>query len=151
MNNKKPTNLAKMIRKTIFYLFVTTLGAGILVPVFFLVSLSFLSTREAYQFPLPLLPSWSTNYSLTHGDRGYLLSVYDNFENEYQTVLDTNDLEKMSVYMRSQIGAPYAIPDIEDRIAELESGIDPVNFKARKNLLLNYDTFLRLPVMQSLP
>lgn len=141
---KKPVSIGKLVRQTIFYLFVTTLGAGILLPAFFLVSLSFLSTREAYKFPLPLLPSLNTKYSLTYGDRGYLLSVYDNFDEEYQTVMDTNDFEKMSVYMRSQIGAPYTIPEIEGRIAELESGTDPVYFKARKNLLLNYDTFFKV-------
>ena len=144
MNKKNPTSLAKIIKTSIFYLFVTTLGVGILLPAFFLVSLSFLSTREAYKFPLPLIPAWSAKYSITHGERGYLLSVYDNFEEEYQTVMDTNDFEKMSVYMRAQIGAPYDIADIEERIAELEGGTDPVYFQARKNLFLNYDTFFKV-------
>jgi multiple sugar transport system permease protein len=143
--NKKPIRLAKLIRRTIFYLFIVTLAVSIILPVFFLVSLSFLSTREAYLYPLPLVPSLSAKYSLTHGERGYLLSVYDKFDKEYQTVLDTTELEKISVYMRSQIGTPYSIPDIEDRIAELESGeADTIYFKVRKNLLLNYDTFFKI-------
>ncbi|MGD2027569.1 MAG: carbohydrate ABC transporter permease, partial [Anaerolineales bacterium] len=141
---KKPIQISKIIRQTIFYLFVTTLAAVILLPVFFLVSLSFLSTREAYKFPLPLVPELRTEYSLTYGDRGYLLSVYDNFDEEYQTVLDTNDLEKMSVYMRTQIGAPTDIPELEAHIAKLESGTDPVYFNAGKNLWLNYDTFFKV-------
>lgn len=141
---KKPIRLTKLIRRTIFYLFIVTLAVSILLPVFFLVSLSFLSNREAYNFPLPLVPSLSAEYSLTHGERGYLLSVYDNFEKEYQTVLDSAELEKISVYMRSQIGTPYSISNIEDRIAELENGTDPVNFKVRKNLLQNYDTFFKI-------
>lgn len=142
--NSQPISLAKAIKTTIFYIFVTTLGVGILLPAFFLVSLSFLSIREAYQFPLPLLPELSAKFSLTHGERGYLLSVYDSFDDEYQTVLDTADFEKMSVYMRTQIGAPYDIVDVEDRVAELENGTDPVFFEARKNLLLNYDTFFKV-------
>lgn len=142
---KKPLNLAKLIRRTIFYLFITTLAVIIVLPVFFLVSLSFLSTREAYQYPLPLLPSLKANYSLTHGERGYMLSVYDNFDREYQTVLDTNDLEKMSVYMRSQIGAPTSFLRLEEEITRLESGPeDPVYFQSRKNLLLNYNTFFKI-------
>jgi multiple sugar transport system permease protein len=142
--DKKPIQIGKIVRQTIFYLFVTTLAAVILLPVFFLVSLSFLSTREAYKFPLPLVPELRTEYSLTYGDRGYLLSVYDKFEEEYQTVLDTNDLEKMSVYMRTQIGAPMDIPEIETQIVELESGTNPVYFNAGKNLWLNYDTFFKV-------
>lgn len=142
---KKPLNLAKLIRRTIFYLFITTLAVIIVLPVFFLVSLSFLSTREAYQYPLPLLPSLKAKYSLTHGERGYLLSVYDNFDGEYQTVLDTNDLEKMSVYMKTQIGAPTSISRLEEQITRLESGAeDPVYFQSPKNLLLNYDTFFKI-------
>lgn len=142
---KKPLTLAKLIRRTIFYLFITTLAVIIVLPVFFLVSLSFLSTREAYQYPLPLLPSLKANYSLTHGERGYLLSVYDNFDGEYQTVLDTNDLEKMSVYMRTQIGASTSIPRLEEHINKLESGgEDPVYFQSRRNLLFNYDTFFKI-------
>jgi len=54
--NKNPIKIGKLVRRTIFYLFIVTLAVSIVLPAFFLVSLSFLSTREAYQFPLPLLP-----------------------------------------------------------------------------------------------
>ncbi len=142
---KKPFKLSRLIRKTIFYLFIVTLAVVIILPVFFLVSLSFLSTREAYLYPLPLLPSLKARYSLTYGERGYLLSVYDDFNKEYQTVLDTNDFEKMSVYMHSQIGTPFSIPEIEEVIKDLESGPeDTVYFSARKDLLYNYDTFFKV-------
>ena len=141
---KKPVKFGKIIRQTIFYLFITSLAVAILLPVYFLVSLSFLSTREAYDFPLPIVPAFKTEYSITYGDRGYLLSVYDSFDGEYQTVLDTNDLEKMSQYMHYQIGAPMSIPEIEEQILLLESGTDPVDFSARKNLWLNYATFFKI-------
>ncbi len=143
--NKNPIKIGKLVRRTIFYLFIVTLAVSILLPAFFLVSLSFLSTREAYRFPLPLLPSLKTEYSLTHSDRGYTLSVYDKFEEEYQTVLDTAEPEKMSVYMKSQVGTPYSIPEIEERMAELENGTeDTIFFSVRKNLLLNYTTFFAI-------
>lgn len=142
---KRPFKLSKLISKTIFYLFITTLAVMIILPVFFLVSLSFLSTREAYSYPLPLTPSLQAEYSITHGERGYLVSVYDDFDGEYQTILDTSEVEKISVYMKSQIGTPYSIPEVEARIAELENGPeDPVYFSARKNLWLNYDTFFKI-------
>ena len=143
MGNKKKPNLVKIIRSTLFYLFVSAITIVILTPIFFVVSLSFLSTREAYRFPLPLLPSLTTKYSLTHGERGYLLSVYDNFEKEYKTVLDTEDLEKMSVYMDAQLASPMEIPEIEAQIAKLQSQ-DPVYFSHRKDLLSNYDTFFKV-------
>jgi multiple sugar transport system permease protein len=142
---KKPIKLSKLIRQTVFYLFIITLAAAILLPVFFLVSLSFLSTREAYSYPLPLLPSMKTEYSLTYGERGYLLSVYDKFDEEYQTVLDTAEMEKMSDYMRYQIGTPISIPNIENYVQELEDGTDDtIYFSVRKNPFLNYGTFFNI-------
>lgn len=143
--NKNPIKFGKLVRRTIFYLFIVTLAVSIILPAFFLVSLSFLSTRESYSYPLPLLPSLKAEYSLTTSDRGYLLSVFDKFDDEYQTVLDTAELEKMSVYMKNQIGTPYTIPQIEDRIAELEGGPDDtIYFSVRKDLLLNYTTFFQI-------
>jgi len=141
---KKPVKFGKIIRRTIFYLFITTLAAGILLPIYFIFSLSFMSTREAYEFPLPLTPAFKVEYSMTYGKRGYLLSVYDKFESEYQTVLDTNEIQKISEYMRYQLGAPMSIPEIEEQISLLDSGTDPVNFSTRKNLWLNYSTFLKI-------
>lgn len=141
---KKPIKFGKLIRQTIFYLFVTTLAVAILLPIYFLVSLSFMSTREAYEFPLPMVPALKIEYSMTHGKRGYLLSVFSKFDNEYQTVLDTNDLEKMSDYMFYQLGAPMSIPEIEEQVSILNSGTDPVMFSSRKNLWSNYGTFFKI-------
>ena len=143
--NKKPVSIAKLIRTTVLYIFVTALGVGILLPVFFLVSLSFLSTAEAYEFPLPLLPALKTEFKISYGERGYLLSVYNNFDEEYQSVLDTNDIGKMSVYTKSQIGAPVTQVKLQAYVDQLESsGGDTLYFSAKKNLLINYDTFFKV-------
>jgi multiple sugar transport system permease protein len=143
--NKKPVNIGKLIRTTTLYIFVTSLGAVILLPVFFLVSLSFLSTAEAYQFPLPLLPSLKAEFKLSYSERGYLLSVFNNFEGDYESVLDTSDLEKMSVYMKSQIGAPVSVSKLETYLNQLErTGSDTIYFSANKNLLVNYETFFKV-------
>ena len=143
--NKKPVSLSKLIRKTVFYIFITALVVGIILPVFFLVSLSFLSTAEAYQFPLPLLPTLKTEYKLAHGERGYLLSVYNNFEEEYETVLDTNDMEKMAVYTKAHLGSPVTQTRLQVLADQLDkSGGDAVRFSAKKNLLINYDTFFKV-------
>ena len=144
MSARRPrTQIYKGVRRTLFYIFVTTLALAIIGPVFFVVSLSFLSTREAYAYPLPLLPDLSTSFELTHGERGHLLSVYDRVEKEYVSVLDTDDLEKMSVYMKARLGTPVAIEEIEEQIAELQSQ-DPVYFTKRADLLHNYKTFFQI-------
>ena len=73
----------KGIRSTLFYLLVITIALVIILPIFFIVSLSFLTTHEAYSYPLPLLPGLTSKFNLTYGERGYLLSAYDRVSGEY--------------------------------------------------------------------
>ena len=141
--NRRRSDFGKTIRMTILYIVVIGILAVIITPVFFIVSLSFLSNREAYQYPLPLLPALSVDYELTFGERGYLLSVYDRHEEEFQSVLDTKDLEKMQVYMRTQLNTPVTIPELEEQIARLDYE-DPVYFNFNTNLLANYQIFFQV-------
>ena len=143
MTKKKQVNVYKAAKRTTFYIFVAGVTIAMLLPLYFIVSLSFLSTREAYRYPLPLLPALTAEFKLEHGKRGYLLSVYDRIDGEYQTVLDTQELEKMSVYMKSQLGTPMTIEEIEPEIAKLETQ-DVVYFTHNKNLLHNFQTFFRV-------
>ncbi len=143
MAKKKGVNIYKLARNTTLYIIVIGISTAIILPIFFIVSLSFLSTREAYRYPLPLLPAFTTKFELKPSERGYLLSVYDRVEGEYQSVLDTKDLEKMSVYMKSQLGTPMTIPEIETQIAQLETQ-EVVYFTGRRNLLYNYQTFFNV-------
>ncbi len=143
MNKKTRRNIHRAAKRTTFYIFVTGVVIAMLLPIYFVVSLSFLSTREAYRYPLPLLPELKIHYKMTHGERGYLLSVYDQIDKEYQTVMDTQDLDKMSVYMKSQLGAPMSVSEIQQQIARLDTE-DPIYFTRRKNLLYNYQTFFQV-------
>jgi multiple sugar transport system permease protein len=143
MTQKKKVNIFKLAKKTSFYIFLSGIATAFLLPVFFIVSLSFLSIREAYSFPLPLLPALKTELKFTHGDRGYLLSVYDSVKGEYKSVQDTKDLQKLSEYMRYQLATPMTIEEIELEIAKLDSQ-DVVYFSHNKNLLSNYQTFFRV-------
>ena len=143
MKKNTSKNLNKAAKATTFYIFVSSIAIALMLPLFFIVSLSFLSTREAYRYPLPLLPSLSTQFELTHGKRGYLISVYDQGEQAYRSVLDTNDLDKIAVYMKSQLGTPMTMADIEAQLARLETE-DPVHFTRRRNLLYNYEIFFKV-------
>lgn len=128
----------------IFYTFIIGILFIILTPVFFVVSLSFLSTREAYQYPLPLLPELVTKFKLEGGEQGYLVSVYDKFDEEYQTVQDTSDFEKLSVYFKSQLSVYMSPEEIAQYAAQYDETGEPVYFTGRKNLIHNYNTFFRI-------
>jgi multiple sugar transport system permease protein len=144
MNSNKPMkSIFNGVKTTIFYLFVITVALVIIIPIFFIVSLSFLTTYEAYSYPLPILPYLTVKYELTYGERGYLVSVYDRREGVYNSVLDTDDLEKMAVFMGTRLGTPVTIAELEEQIARLEHE-DPVYFSLRVDLLLNYKTFFQI-------
>jgi multiple sugar transport system permease protein len=143
MSERKRFSISKAAKTTSFFIFVVGILVAMLLPLYFIVSLSFLSTREAYRYPLPLLPAFNSQFELTHGKRGYLLSVYDRTEGEFKTVLDTGDLEKMSIYMKSQLAAPMSIEEIEHEVAKLENQ-EVVSFTRRRNLLHNYQTFFQV-------
>ncbi|MFC2037505.1 carbohydrate ABC transporter permease [Chloroflexota bacterium] len=143
MTGKKGKSVFKGARATLFYIFIAGIVMVILLPVFFIVSLSFLSTREAYRYPLPLLPAVITRMKLEWGERGYLLSVYDRIEDDYLTVLDTNELEKISVYMKAQLNTKMSVEEIEEQTAKLETQ-PVVYFQQPKALLLNYNTFFKI-------
>lgn len=143
MNPFSSRYLGKIVQRTIFYLVIVSILFAIITPVFFLVSLSFLSTREAYRFPLPLLPTITTKLKLEPGERGVLFSVYDRIEEDYRTILDTSDPEKIQVYMKSNLNTFFTIEEIGDLVDRVESeGV--VYFEKRANIFNNFITFMKV-------
>jgi multiple sugar transport system permease protein len=135
--------LSKVAKSTIFYLFVITISFSIIIPVFFVISLSFLSGHEAYNFPLPILPTLSKTYELSEGERGYLFKVYDRNEKDFVSILDTDDFEKAAVYLKSRMGTPITIPELEYLTSQLE-GKEKIYFEQKADLLHNYKTFFQI-------
>ncbi len=143
MNEQRPINYHKMARNTTIYIMVVGISLIILIPLFFLVSLSFLSSREAYQYPLPLLPALTTKFEVKSSARGYLVSVYNRQEGEYQSVLDTSDLKKMSNYMRVNLNTNMSQAEIEAELTKLETQ-NVIYFTASRNIWNNYQVFFRI-------
>ena len=107
---------------------------------------SFLSTREAYQFPLPLVPDFTTEFAITHNEDGdgYVLYVYDDQAEEYKSVLDTSDRAKMSTYARTFLNTIVEEGQFEEQIVKLEQEVEEegiVYFTHRRDIFLNYKVF----------
>jgi multiple sugar transport system permease protein len=150
MSKSKGVNVRKAIRMTTLYIVVAGIVLIILTPVFFIVSLSFMSTREAYQYPLPLLPDFTTQFELRISEDGYLLSVYNDRTGEYDSVQETFDIEKISYYMQSYLNTLYSEEKIQEHIDILEAKVDEegqqavVYFEVRRDILQNYRVFFRI-------
>ena len=141
LNRKQKRTLKKAAFQTVFYILITGLVVAILTPVYFIVTLSFLSTREAYKYPLPMTPALKMSFELKEGKRGYLISVWDRVDEEYQSILDTTDLEKIRVYFDAQLGISVTPDEIQQYIDAFKATGQPVYFTMRRNLLSNYETF----------
>ena len=143
MTKKRGTNIKKAGRLTVIYIVVVGFLFIILTPVYFLVSLSFLSTREAYQFPLPLVPDFTTEFALTQNEDGdgYILYVYDDQSGEYESVLDTSDRAKMSTYARTFLNTIVDEDQFEEHITKVEQEDGIVYFTHRRDIFQNYKVF----------
>jgi multiple sugar transport system permease protein len=142
-SNNQWKAILKGARETIFYLFVITIILTIITPVFFVISLSFLSTHDAYSYPLPILPTFSKTYELSYGERGYLIKVYDRTEQDFVSILDSDDFEKMAVYLKSRMGTPISVAELEYLAGQLE-GKEQIYFRQKADLLHNYRTFFQI-------
>ncbi len=146
MKKGRRTNIKKAGRMAVIYIVVVGFLFVILTPIYFLVSLSFLSTREAYQYPLPLIPDFTTEFAITKSEKGdgYLLFVYDDQSEEYESVLDTSDRAKMSTYARTFLNTLVDEDEFEEQIVKLEQQIEEdgtVYFTVRRDIFQNYKVF----------
>jgi len=135
--------ISKLAKKTIFYILITGIALIIITPIYFLVSLSFLSSREAYQYPLPLVPAFSSEFKLEKGRKGYLLSIYDPREKGFETLIDTRHLDKISRYMRTELNVTMSPEEIKKYTDKLKTQKE-VYFKRPKNIFYNYITFFNV-------
>ena len=145
MDPKTRHRLRKAARQTLLYLVVITITLVIMTPVYFITVLSFLTTREAYEYPLPLYPTFTIRMKMEPGKRGYLLSVWDRNERDYVSVLDTDDVDKMRVYMETYLGLKPTNEQVAAVMRQVdETGGQPVYFAWRRHILSNYATFFRV-------
>jgi len=126
------------------YLVVAALAAIILTPVFFLCSLSLMSDSEAYnEWPLPLLPSLSSRFSLKAADNGYVVSLYNRSSGSFLPLAESADVEYLASFIRRKTNCNVPPETLLKEMGGLEEG-DTSYFSGRKSLLANYVTFFKV-------
>lgn len=135
------TNIKKTSQITSLYILVAALILFILTPVISLVSLSFMSNREAYSYPLPIFPQLNVSLQLEHFEDGYMLSILDRNSHEYETLLKSDDLQKVSNYLDNYLNIKVSTEEVQElfRLTDKSGGL--YRFKERSHLLSNYRTF----------
>jgi len=95
MDKKK---LKKITTTTLFYLAVAFIAVIILLPIYFLFSISLMSDQEAYNWPIPMAPSFVNKFIImksAESEDKYVLSVYSKTRDEYITIYESANLDDM--------------------------------------------------------
>jgi len=112
----------KIISSTVFYIFVAGIATVIILPIYFLVSISFMSDQEAYDWPIALAPAFSNTFLLQQSDDipgGFLISVYSRSKKDFSAIFDSDDLGKMIDFVNRKTSSKIPKSLLEEKIQEL--------------------------------
>ena len=101
--SRRGSSPGKLVGRTLFYVLIAGVVLVILTPIYFLVAISFMSDREAYDWPLPLVPGFFTQFRLELSDPEeglVLLSVYSNAQGKFVSIAESADLEYLESFTR---------------------------------------------------
>jgi multiple sugar transport system permease protein len=141
LTRKQRKNLKKTARLTSLYIVIATLVLVLLTPVFFLAITSFMSNREAYTFPLPILPAAKVNLQLETTEKGFMLSILNRKTENYETLLDTKDPEKFSYYTDIYLNLMISEEEAAELFQNTTEAGGILQFKERVNWFNNYRVF----------
>ena len=133
------------VKRFTLYIVVFGFAMIILIPLYFLVMLSFLSNNEAYRFPLPMVPAFRVEFQLTPPDPenndNYTLYIYNKYSQEWESVAAYKDPASFSSYMRSNLNVLMSEEEIQEIMNQVETTGQPVEFTQNKSLIQNYVVF----------
>ncbi len=140
-------SLPKPVKTSLFYIFLTCICVIIIIPVFFLITTSFMSNNEAYTYPLPIIPAYSYKFEVKkhpskYGD-SYFISTYNGTMKKYESVLDTNSISQIKTYFRQQLSVEVTDQEIKEQLKGMVNG-DIRYFSFRKSIFYNYATFFNV-------
>lgn len=123
----------------------------ILFPIFFLVSLSFMSGYEAYyEWPNPLVPHFFVKFQVERTEKGYQLHIYNHADKEFQAFgpVDFQDepeeLKKVADFIKRQANCILPVERLSDEMAVIMGQGERADFALRKSLLANYIMFFQV-------
>jgi multiple sugar transport system permease protein len=144
LTRKQRSNIKKAARQTTLYIVVVSLVIVLLTPVFFLATTSFMSNREAYTYPLPVLPSARVSLQLETTEKGFMLSIRNRKTDEYETLLETDDINKFSYYTETYLNLKITEEEAAALFLNTSEAGGLLHFKERVNWFNNYKVFFTI-------
>ena len=132
-----------IITKTVFYLVVATMVIAILIPFFFFLSTSVYSEYEVYEFPRRFIPRTSFDLKIDWVDDKYDFAVFDDEINDYELLIQTDDLDKLRIFLKRNLSIQRTNEEIDRDFSVSKNG-EPLLITYKKDLLYNYKTFFSI-------
>lgn len=136
-----PRNLRKSLASTLFYLFVCTVAMVVLIPVYFLGTLSLMSDFEAYnEWPLPLTPALTSEFLMEKTEESVLVSIRKRTDGSFAPLIESDDPGEISRFLKRKTNCFESEETLGDYLDKTAAD-SPLTFTLRRSLIANYRTF----------
>jgi multiple sugar transport system permease protein len=134
-------NLRKASRRATFSILITGIILVICVPVYFVISMSFMSKHEVMKFPLPLCPQYSYNFKFQKNKSDIpTLYMYNSSNKRYESLITSKDAKRIQSYMSKELSVNIPADKLESYMKNLNKS-KSVEFTKNKSLSYNYKMF----------
>lgn len=130
------------VKKTIFYGLLFTIMMTVIVPVFYLTTISFSSTIETYDYPKRILPSLSHDLRVSFDEtEGYYIIQRKNTKNEYEDLYISSRFDRIQTYFEDYLNIVKTEEQLEDDFTEAKLTGDVIELRYYKNIFRNFTKF----------
>lgn len=132
-------NIKKASLTAVKRIIITTIVLVILIPIFFVTSMSFMSSREVFKFPLKTFPQFTYELKAEKLDDKVAFSLKE--DNKYHKLIISNDSKEVRQYLLTQLSTKISKEKLKDIIEKSLSTNEPISFTGSKSILYNYKMF----------
>jgi multiple sugar transport system permease protein len=130
------------VKATLFYVLVIGLVMTVLIPLSYLVTISFSNQIELSDFPKHILPSFREELVVIWDDEeGYYLVSRENTSGTMVDLYASSDFERISRYFRDYLNVRVDPETLEEDFTPAKTGDDSLELTYRKVIFNNYDKF----------
>lgn len=131
-----------LIKKTLFYVLIVGLMLSVLVPLSYLVTISFSNLIELSDFPKHVLPSFTEEFIVEwDDDEGYYMVRRENTSGTVVDLYYSSDFERISRYFRDYLNIRVEPETIEGDFIEARDSGDVIEVRYAKHFFNNYEKF----------
>ncbi len=132
-------------KKTLFYIFIIFISLSVIIPLFYLQTISFSSSIEINDYPKKILPSFSHELLVDWDEeKEYYVLMRKNNIGKYEELYMSSKFDRISSYLETQLNVHKTIDELrQDFIIAFETN-ELVKLRYYKNFFNNYQKFFKV-------